>query len=104
MPVADSATTFPTWTVQVNDSNPIWAFCKQGNHCSQGMVFSVNAKENTANSFSAFQEKAKQSNGSSSSGSDASGATDDNGVLSSHTHSAGAAVAVLAAIVGSFML
>jgi plastocyanin len=33
MPVADGATTFPTYTVQVNDTNPIWAYCRQATHC-----------------------------------------------------------------------
>jgi hypothetical protein len=29
MPVADDATTFPTWNLTVNDTSPIWAYCKQ---------------------------------------------------------------------------
>ncbi|KAI0082884.1 hypothetical protein K474DRAFT_1681264 [Panus rudis PR-1116 ss-1] len=61
MPVADGATNFPTYTIQVNDTTPIWAFCAQANHCAQGMVFAANAVESGPNNFAAFQEKAKQS-------------------------------------------
>jgi plastocyanin len=67
MAVADNAATFPTYTIQVNDTSPIWVYCKQTSHCGQGMVFSVNAVESGPNNFGAFQDKAKQLNGSSSS-------------------------------------
>ena len=44
MPVGDDVTTgFPTYTVTVNDTNPIWAYCRQLTHCGQGMVFAANA-------------------------------------------------------------
>jgi len=66
-PVADGTTTFPTYVVQVNDTKPIWAYCKQANHCAQGMVFSANADESSSKSFSSFQTNAKQSNGTTSS-------------------------------------
>lgn len=62
-PVADDATTFPTYSVRVNDTRPVWAYCPQGNHCGQGMVFSVNAVEGGDRSFQAFQDLAKQING-----------------------------------------
>jgi plastocyanin len=64
-PVADDATTFPTYTVRVNETKPIWAYCPQGNHCGQGMVFSVNAVETGDKTFQAFQDLAKQINGTS---------------------------------------
>jgi hypothetical protein len=39
---------------------PIWAFCKQGTHCSAGgMVFAANADETSNKSFAAFQALAK---------------------------------------------
>lgn len=63
MPVADGATTFPTFTILVNDTNPIWAYCQQVTHCGQGMVFSANAVESGPKNFSAFQALAKQQNG-----------------------------------------
>lgn len=62
-PVSDDATTFPTYTVRVNDTKPIWAYCPQGNHCGQGMVFSVNAVEGGEKDFQAFQDLAKKING-----------------------------------------
>ena len=52
MPVAGNATTFPTYTVQVNDSAPIWVFCAQTGHCGKGMVFSANAVESGSNTVS----------------------------------------------------
>jgi plastocyanin len=67
MPVADGATTFPTYVVQVNTTNPIWAFCKQTGHCGQGMVFAANTVESSSKNFAAFQALAVQLNGTSSS-------------------------------------
>ncbi|KAG8894879.1 hypothetical protein FRB99_000939 [Tulasnella sp. 403] len=61
MPVAASDTTFPTWSFTVNDTKPIWGYCKQGNHCQSGMVFAINANESSANNFAAFQAAAKAS-------------------------------------------
>jgi plastocyanin len=88
MPVAADATTFPNYTISVNDTNPIWAYCRQTGHCGSGMVFSVNAVESGPNNFAAFQAAAKVQNGTSStasssaagasstlSGKDANGAT-----------------------------
>jgi len=63
-PVADGTTNFPTYVVQVNDTKPIWAFCRQGNHCSQGMVFAANAVESSPKNFAAFQDNAKGSSAS----------------------------------------
>ena len=73
MPVANGTTNFPTYTVQVNDTKPIWAYCRQTGHCGMGMVFSVNANENSANSFEAFKALAMQLNGTGSSGSTSAG-------------------------------
>ncbi|KZT28669.1 hypothetical protein NEOLEDRAFT_768296 [Neolentinus lepideus HHB14362 ss-1] len=66
MPVSTTTTNFPTFTIQVNDTSPIWVYCKQTGHCGQGMVFSANAVESGSNNFAAFQSKAKQLNGTSS--------------------------------------
>jgi len=66
IPVGDGTSTFPTYIVQVNDTKPIWAFCMQGNHCGQGMVFAANADESGSKNFAAFLALAKQLNGSSS--------------------------------------
>jgi plastocyanin len=62
-PVADGSTTFPTWNFTVKDTAPMWAYCKQGNHCGQGMVFAVNSDESSPRSFDAFQNVAKGLNG-----------------------------------------
>jgi hypothetical protein len=66
MPVAANATAFPTYTIQVNDTTPIWAYCRQTSHCGEGMVFSANAVETGPNNFEAFQARAEQINGTSS--------------------------------------
>jgi plastocyanin len=69
MPVADNATTFPTYNITVNDTAPIWAYCRQSGHCGSGMVFSVNAVESGPNNFAAFEAAAKQQNGTTASSS-----------------------------------
>ncbi|PCH33520.1 hypothetical protein WOLCODRAFT_160132 [Wolfiporia cocos MD-104 SS10] len=84
MPVADDATEFPTFNVTVNDTAPLWFYCKQhtptgASHCGEGMVFAVNAVADSARNFSAFQALAKELNGTgtstSSAGSSASTGT-----------------------------
>jgi len=75
-PVDASVTTnFPTWTLQINDTTPIWAFCAQGNHCTSGMVFAVNAVESGPNNFEAFKNKATGASPPSPSGSASGGAS-----------------------------
>jgi len=69
MPVAANATTFPTYTIQVNNTTPIWVYCKQANHCPSGMVFAVNAVESGPNTYEAFVAKAKGSTAGGSSSS-----------------------------------
>lgn len=59
MAVAAGATQFPTYTIQVNNTMPIWAYCKQANHCQSGMVFAVNAVETGQNNFENFVNNAK---------------------------------------------
>jgi len=69
MPVAAGATSFPTWSITIqNASAPLWFFCAQtnpANHCHAGMVFAVNPT--AEKSFDAFQAAAKAAGGSSSS-------------------------------------
>jgi plastocyanin len=62
MAVAAGTTVFPTFTVTVNDTTPIWVYCRQTGHCGQGMVFAANAPA-TGNTFTAFQALAMQING-----------------------------------------
>jgi len=65
-PVGANATEFPTWNITVNDTAPIWAYCRQQtpeSHCGAGMVFAVNSDESSARNFTAFQDLAEQLNG-----------------------------------------
>lgn len=40
MPVTDS---IPVFSIMVNDTKPVWAYCSQTGHCGKGMVFAINA-------------------------------------------------------------
>ena len=82
MPVDANATEFPVWNVTVNDTAPLWFYCRQhtptgASHCGQGMVFAVNAVEDSPRNFSAFKALAGSLNGTttntSTSGSSGSG-------------------------------
>ncbi|KAH9948106.1 Cupredoxin [Amylocystis lapponica] len=112
MPVAAnaSASAPPTYTIQVNDTAPIWAFCRQTSpksHCGAGMVFSVNAGADGAGSFAAFQARAVQLNGTgAASGSAGAPSATPNGARAMGAdRSAGAAVTVvfLGVVVGSML-
>lgn len=67
LPVAASNTNgpFPVAQFTVQDTNPVWVYCKQGTHCQQGMVFAVNP----GTQFAAFQAAAMGSTVASSSSS-----------------------------------
>ena len=64
MPVDANATEFPVWNVTVNDTAPLWFYCRQGantaaSHCGKGMVFAVNCgPDGSANSFTNFKQSA----------------------------------------------
>ncbi|TFK57139.1 hypothetical protein OE88DRAFT_100529 [Heliocybe sulcata] len=78
LPVADDASSFPTWNVTVNDTAPMWAYCRQktpASHCGAGMVFAVNSDESSQRSFSAFQALAEQLNGTAAAASASPSAT-----------------------------
>ncbi|KAF7353650.1 Programmed cell death protein 5 [Mycena venus] len=102
MSVSPNATDFPTFTIQINDTKPIWGYCRQTGHCGGGMVFSVNAIESGPNNFAAFQAKAIQLNGTTAPGSSPSGsnsADTTNGALLP-VRSAAAMVALVGVVVG----
>jgi hypothetical protein len=44
MPVSatNAAGPFPAARLIVSDTKPTWVYCRQANHCQQGMVFAVN--------------------------------------------------------------
>ncbi|PPR04577.1 hypothetical protein CVT24_012030 [Panaeolus cyanescens] len=48
---------FPQFSVRINDTEPIWGYCGQVNHCAAGMVFGINVG---AADFTTFQNFAKQ--------------------------------------------
>ncbi|KAF7791283.1 hypothetical protein EIP86_002297 [Pleurotus ostreatoroseus] len=52
IPVPDNNTDgpFPTIQYTVQDTNPVWVYCRQLDHCLQGMVFAINP----GNQFPAF--------------------------------------------------
>jgi plastocyanin len=104
LPVADDATTFPTWNITVNDTAPIWAYCRQKtpvSHCGSGMVFAINSDESSARNFTAFQEVAKQLNGTALAASAAPTSTTaaGNGAVSIRIGGAGLTLALSAVIV-----
>jgi len=87
-PVAADATDFPSWSLTINDTSPIWAYCRQANHCGSGMVFAVNTDETSQRNFSSFQSLAKTLNGSTTS----TPSTPNNGSTSGNNSNYGAAV------------
>jgi len=58
IPVAANATTFPTYTITINETSPLWFFCAQEPHCEKGMVGAVNAPTTGNNTYAAFLAKA----------------------------------------------
>lgn len=62
----------------VNDTNPVWIYCKASGHCPAGMVFAINAPT-SGNTYAMFQQiaegKATASSSSSASGSATGSAT-----------------------------
>jgi plastocyanin len=108
-PVAADATTFPTWSLTINDTAPIWAYCRQGNHCGAGMVFVVNSDETSQRNFSSFQTLAKTLNGSTTNtpstpnNGSTTGNNTDNGAAMPRSVGSGLVIAPVAALVGSLL-
>jgi len=49
---SDGRNKFPTYTIQINDTKPIWYYCSQGPHCQEGMVGVINApKDKTLSTY-----------------------------------------------------
>jgi len=101
MPVSADATTFPTFTIQVNDTSAIWVYCRQAGHCGQGMVFAANADEtgSSGKSFEAFQATAMKLNGTSSN-STGSSSSGSNGAGAVRLGGTSVALGIVAVIVG----
>jgi plastocyanin len=103
VPVADGATDFPTFSVQVNSTTPVWAYCRQATHCGQGMVFAVNAPTTGSQSFDAFVNLAKSLNGTSGNNGGYGGGNggDSNGAVGAFVSGRlGVAVSVVALFLG----
>ncbi|KAF5350040.1 hypothetical protein D9756_009208 [Leucocoprinus leucothites] len=81
-PVGADDTDFPTFTITINDTAPIWGYCGQTGHCGAGMVFAINAVESGPNNFQNFLELAKRtgatSTGTSPASASATGGTNNN--------------------------
>jgi hypothetical protein len=102
--VADSATTFPTWTLTVNDTAPIWAYCRQktpASHCGTGMVFAINSDETGPRNYKAFVDLAKQLNGTAASAAAPTNAPAGSGASS--LHASGVVTLALAAVVAAML-
>ncbi|THH13090.1 hypothetical protein EW146_g7096 [Bondarzewia mesenterica] len=56
---ADQTSNFPTFSVEVKDTEPIWVSCQQVGHCHLGMTFAANPTENET--YSEFLARAKAS-------------------------------------------
>ncbi|KAJ7170012.1 hypothetical protein C8R46DRAFT_1090836 [Mycena filopes] len=108
-PVSNTTTDFPTFTVTVNDTAPIWAYCGQKtpiSHCGAGMVFAINAIDNSTRNFTAFQGVAELLNGTgtaSGSGSSPSSTGTTGGALSLRVGGGASVILTLVAIVASLL-
>lgn len=85
---ADGSATF---SITVNDTQPIWAYCRQTGHCGQGMVFAINPDESSDRSFAAFQTLAKTINGTSAAAPSGTGTVSGNSGFTSASVLGGAA-------------
>lgn len=105
MPVAANATEFPTWNLTINDTAPIWIYCRQTGHCGQGMVMAINSDETSARDFAAFQTLAMEINGTSTASAAASTGTGlpaaPNG---SYRFSASLSLGVVSVLLGMLLL
>jgi len=98
----NSTTEFPVWSLTVNDTTPIWAYCQQTNpisHCAKAMVLAINAVDTGAKNFTAFQNNALGANGTTG----ASTGSSDSGVISSASVNVAALSFVLAAVLSSVL-
>jgi len=101
-PVADNATEFATWNLTVNDTAPIWAYCRQttpASHCGAGMVFAINSDESSSRNFTAFQQLAEQLNGTATAAS--SSQPSNAAAPSKHTGGIAGVVVVLGAMLAT---
>jgi len=65
--VSSSSSALVQYSVLINDTTPLWVFCKVDSHCASGMVFAVNPT--TSQTYDAFKAKAMGKSVSSAAGS-----------------------------------
>lgn len=97
-PVAANSTEFPSFSIVVNDTTPIWGYCRQDNpesHCGQGMVFAINAVDNGPKNFTTYQALAKQINGTSTTTASGSSGTSSSNVSGASRVGAGAGLGLM---------
>ncbi|KAK0705568.1 Cupredoxin [Lasiosphaeris hirsuta] len=53
----------PTYTIQINNTNPLWLYCAQGRHCENGMVMVINEPAaNASRTLASYKALAAQAN------------------------------------------
>jgi plastocyanin len=106
-PTAADATTFSTWNLTINDTAPIWVYCRQTGHCGMGMVLAINSDEaaNSTHTFAAFQTLAMEINGTTTSNTSTPGTTGLPGAPSGSSKvTASLVFGAVSALVGVFLL
>jgi len=92
-PVAAGSLNFPKYEITINNTQPVWMYCAQGQHCQSGMVFAVNPADSGERTFAAFQDLAKAS---SQGGNGGYGSTDAGSASSIRASFVGGALALIA--------
>ncbi|GAM35348.1 hypothetical protein TCE0_017f03619 [Talaromyces pinophilus] len=80
MPVSNS---IPVFSLMVNDTKPVWAYCSQTGHCGKGMVFAINAPTNGSKTFDAFKALAVNGSSSTTSSTGSTGSSSASGTAAS---------------------
>ncbi|KAF8242705.1 hypothetical protein K440DRAFT_504285, partial [Wilcoxina mikolae CBS 423.85] len=57
-PVSKGTTDFPTYTIRVNSTTPIWLYCSQAHHCQSGMTAVINAPTSGDKTLAAYKKAA----------------------------------------------
>jgi plastocyanin len=58
MPTQKGAAMMATYTVMVNNTQPIWLYCAQATHCQKGMVAAINANNATGKTLDQYKQAA----------------------------------------------
>jgi plastocyanin len=88
---------FPSWSITLTNTDAIWVYCKQGNHCGQGMVMAINpTAEKSFDMYLATAKATLSGNGTTTGNTTAPGATGAGAVGTSASISATASAGVSA--------